>query len=75
MAKIFVKWLRYMGHAQVFEVRHKYVANNLNILNMASMCGKRFKDLRKGFTNLEKTYEFDKRLIYVGNYVYMWEMA
>ena len=42
---------------------------------MASMCGKRFKDLRNGFTNLEKTYEFDRRLIYVGNYVYLWEMA
>ena len=29
--------------AKVFQVRHKYVANNLNILNMASMCGGRLK--------------------------------
>ena len=27
-----------LGTASVFEVRHKYVANDLNILNMASMC-------------------------------------
>ena len=30
-----------------------YVANDLNILNMASMCRKRFKYLRNGFTMLE----------------------
>ena len=34
----------------MFEVRHKYVVNDLNILNMASMCGKRLKYLRNGFT-------------------------
>ena len=37
------------------EVRHKYVPNDLNILNMTSMCGKRFKYLRNGFTMLEMT--------------------
>ena len=42
---------------------------------MASMCGKRLKYLRKDFTMLKMTSEFDKRLIYVGNDVYMWEMA
>ena len=42
---------------------------------MASMCGKRLKNLRNGFTILEMTEDFDKRLIYVGNDVYMWEMA
>ena len=42
---------------------------------MASMYGRRLKYLRKGFTMLEMTYEFDKWLIYVGNDVYMWEMA
>ena len=42
---------------------------------MASMCGERLKCHRNGFTMLETTYEFDKRLIYVGNDVYMWEMA
>ena len=56
-------------------MRHKYVANDLNILNMASMRGNRIKYLRNGFTNLEMTKEFDKRLIYTGNDVYMWEMA
>ena len=42
---------------------------------MASMCGGRLKYLRNFFTMLEMTKEFDKWLIYVGNGVYMWEMA
>ena len=42
---------------------------------MALMFGKRLKYLRNGFAMLEMTYEFDKRLIYVQNDVYMWEMA
>ena len=42
---------------------------------MASMCGERLKYLRKGFTMLEMTSEFDKGLIYVGNDASMWEMA
>ena len=41
--------------AKVFEVPHKYVANDLNILNMASVFGKRRKYLRNGFTMLEMT--------------------
>ena len=44
-----------------------YVASDLNISNMASMCGKRLKYLRNGFTMLEMTLEFAKRLKYVGN--------
>ena len=55
MAKIFVKWLRYMEHGLVFEVRHKNVVNDLNVLNMASMCGGRLMYLRNGFTMLEMT--------------------
>ena len=42
---------------------------------MASMCGKRLKYLRNHFTMLEMTQEFDKRLIYVLNDVYIWELA
>ena len=42
---------------------------------MASMRGKRLKNLRNHFTMLEMTQEFDKRLIYVGNDVYIWELA
>ena len=42
---------------------------------MASMCGKPLKYLRNGFPVLEMTEKFDKRLIYVGNDVSMWEMA
>ena len=42
---------------------------------MISMCGKRLNYLRNGFTMLEVTKEFDKRLIYVGNDVYMYEMT
>ena len=36
-------------------VRHRYVANDLNILNMASMCFGRLKYLRNLFTMLEMT--------------------
>ena len=39
------------------------------------MCCKRLEYLRNGFTMLKMTKEFDKRLIYVLNDVYMWEMA
>ena len=42
---------------------------------MASMRGKRLMYLRNHFTMLERTEEFDKRLIYVGNDVYIWELA
>ena len=42
---------------------------------MASMRGKRLKYLRNHFTILEMTQEFDKRLIYVLNDVYIWELA
>ena len=42
---------------------------------MASMRGKRLKYLRNHFTILEMTCKFDNRLIYVGNEVYIWEMA
>ena len=42
---------------------------------MASMCGKWLKCLTNGFTIFEMTSESDKQLIYVGNDVYMWEMA
>ena len=58
----FGKWLKYFengldiwGMATVFQVRHMYVANDLNILNVASMCGGRLKYLRNGFTMLEMT--------------------
>ena len=39
------------------------------------MCGKRLKCLRNGITMLEMTEEFDTRLIYFRNDVYMWEIA
>ena len=42
-------------------------------LGKAQIHGKRLKYLRNGFTMLEMAYEFDKRLKYVGNDVYMWE--
>ena len=42
---------------------------------MASMRGKRLKYLRNHFTMLEMTQEFDKRIIYVLNDVYIWELA
>ena len=62
MAKIFGKFLKYMGHGlniwgtvYVFEVRQRYVATDLSILNMASMRCKLLKYLRNHFTILEKT--------------------
>ena len=42
---------------------------------MTSMRGNRLKYLRNHFTMLKMTKEFDKRLIYVGNDVYIWELA
>ena len=42
---------------------------------MAQINWARLKYLRNGLTMLEKAYEFDKRLKYVGNGVYTWEMA
>ena len=42
---------------------------------MASMSAKRLKYMRNGFTMLEMTTEFDKRLIYVGNDLSIWEMV
>ena len=42
---------------------------------MASMRGKRLKYLRNDFIIFEMTQEFDKQLIYVGNDVYIWELA
>ena len=42
---------------------------------MATMCGQLLKYLRNGFTMLEMGYEFDKRLKYVGNDVYVFEIT
>ena len=39
------------------------------------MHGARLKYLRNGLTMLEMAYEFDKRLKYVGNDVYILELA
>ena len=82
MTERFGKQLKYLGNgldiqgtAEVFKVRHKYVAKDLNILNMPWMCAKWIKYLRNGFTMLKMISDYDKSLIYVGNDVYMWEMA
>ena len=42
---------------------------------MPWMCGGRLKYLRNGFTILKMILEFDKRLICMGNDVFMWEIA
>ena len=39
--------------AYVFEKRHKYVASDLNILNIAQICGQWIKYIRRGSTMLE----------------------
>ena len=60
MTQRFGKQLKYLGNvldiwgtAYVFEVRHKYVTKDLNILNIPWMCMKRSKYLRNGFTMLK----------------------
>ena len=42
---------------------------------MPWMCNERIKYLRNGFTMLKRIYEFDKRLKYVENDVYIWEIS
>ena len=42
---------------------------------MASIHVAQLKYLRNGFTMLKMAKEFDKRLKYAGNDVYIWEMA
>ena len=42
---------------------------------MPSMCGKRIKCLRNGFTMLKMISEFDKLLICLGNDVCMWKIG
>ena len=42
---------------------------------MSQIHGACLKYLRNGLTMLEMTKEFDKRLEYVGNDIFMWEMA
>ena len=42
---------------------------------MAQIHGARLKYLRNGLTMLEMIYEFDNRLKYVENDVYMWKIA
>ena len=42
---------------------------------MAQMHGVRLKYLRNGLTMLEMAEEFDKGLKYMGNDVYIWELA
>ena len=39
---------------------------------MTYVFGKCLKYLRNGSTMMEMAYEFDKRLKYIGNDVYMW---
>ena len=72
MNQRFGKWTKYFGNfsdicstAKVFEVRYKYVANDLAILNISSMCGKRLKYLRIGFNMLEKTKEFSTNMCHL----------
>ena len=51
------------------------MGNGQNIWEMALIHGARLKYLRIGLTMLEMALEFDKGLKYVGNDVYIWELA
>ena len=60
MTQRFGKQLQYLGNgldiwdaAEEFELRHKDVANDSNILNMPWLCCKRMKQLRNAFTMLK----------------------
>ena len=55
MAKYLGNGLDIWGTAQEFEKRNKYVVIDLNILNMAQICGKRLQYIRNEFTLLEMT--------------------
>ena len=66
MTQRFGKWLKYLensfdiwGTAKEFEKRNKYVAIDINILNMAQICGKQLQYIRNEFTMLEMTEDFD----------------
>ena len=52
--------LNIWGTVYVFEVRHRYVANDLIILNMASMRGKRLKYLRNHLKMWKMTQRYGK---------------
>ena len=62
MTQRFGKWLKDLGNgsyiwgtSEEFEKRNKYVAIDLNVLNMAQICGKRLQYIRNEFTMLEMT--------------------
>ena len=80
MTQRFGKQLKYWGNGldiwgtpYVFVVRHKYVAKDLNILNMPWMWkmiqrfGKWPKYLGNGLDTWDTALVFEKRLYYVGN--------
>ena len=82
MTQICGKWLKYVGKWL------NYLTNGLKMWKMTQKFGKWPKYLGSGLdtfgtsevfekrlTMLEMVYEFDKRLKYVGNDVYMWERA
>ena len=46
-----------------------------NIWEMAQIHGARLKYLKIGLTIMEMTSKFDKLLKYVGNDIYIWELA
>ena len=82
MTQICGKWLKYVGKLLNYLTKGLKMWNMTqrfmkwqNIWEMAQMHGSRIKYLRNGFTILEMAYEFDKRLKYVENDVYMWERA
>ena len=80
MIQRFEKWLKFLELGQIYGARLKYLrygTNNLcaKYFIMASMCCKRLKYLSDIFTWLEMTDDCDKRLVCVGNDIYMWEMA
>ena len=61
--------------AQVFEKRLKYAGNDVDLSEIAKICGKCLKDLINGLIYREMTQRFGKQLKYLGNGLGIWDTA
>ena len=69
------KWLNYLTNGlKMWKITSRF-GNGQSIWEMAQIHVARLKCLRNDFTMSEIAFEFDKRLEYLGNDVYMWERA
>ena len=69
MKDIFRKWLKYL------QKRLKYARNDINLWEIAKICGKWIKYLINHLINSEMTQRFGKQLKYFGNGLDLWGIA